>query len=789
MKLMSKPHSNSLQAPKARSVFGKAVTRIEDAALVSGRALFVDDLSFPRQLHMRVVRSPYAYGRILSVNAEAARDMPGVHAVWTSQDVMDVAPIAFRDPEAAALDPYRQYVLARDMVRYVGEPVAAIFADDPYVAEDAADAVLMEIEPLDALIDARQEPGEFSPGHGTEATVLKSTFDDIDAAFDAANTIVELEFSIGRHSGVPLETRGAIGTYNRGRDVLELFGAAKVPHRNREVLSSMLGRSRSKLHLHEAHVGGAFGVRGELYPEDILVLVAAERFCRPVKWIEDRRENLMATNHSRQQHHRIRAAVNKDGRILGIDCEILHDQGAYVRTPGSRVLARTMIMLIGPYSIGAYRAVGRFRLTNKTPAGTFRAPGRYEGTFVRERLIDVIADRMGLDRMEIRRRNLIRPEAMPYTIAYDQPDMENLPLDSGDYPALLDRTLTHIDWEALQADVARRRRGGECVGVGLAFFIEESGRGPTDGARVTVDVNGSVEVVTGGASSGQGFETAMAQICAEALGVDYRQISVIHGQTDRIPFGIGAHAGRATVMTGNAVHAAACKVRNRALSVAARLLQTQAESLDIHDGVIFQPGNPHAGTIGLGDVATRLEPGSELLDGEPPGLGAEGWFSTKHPVFPYGAHFAQVCVDRATGKVNVERYLIAYDVGRSVNPGMVEGQLVGACIQGLGGALLEEFKYSENGDPLSVTFADYLLPTASDAPPVECLVTEDAPSPRNPLGLKGAGEGGINAVGGAIGNAIADAIGKVEAITELPVTPQRLYAILSGLSAEQNGRG
>jgi CO/xanthine dehydrogenase Mo-binding subunit len=351
-------------------------------------------------------------------------------------------------------------------------------------------------------------------------------------------------------------------------------------------------------------------------------------------------------------------------------------------------------------------------------------------------------------------------------------------LDSGDYAGLLDKALTAVEWTKLQASLAARRKNGEAVGAGLAMFVEKSGLGPKDGVNITVAPTGDVEVVTGGASLGQGFETVMAQICAEALGVDYRRINVVHGHTDRIAQGIGAHATRATVMTGSATHVAALKVRALALEVAAQLMQTPAGELTIAEGRVLRKDMPSGPSLDLGEIAQKLAAGSEILKGREPGLAAEGWFHTEHMTYPYGVHIAVVCVDRETGAVKVERYLIAYDVGRAVNPVLVEGQLVGGCIQGLGGALSEEFLYSDQGEPLSVTFADYLMPTASEAPFVDILLTEDAPSPRNPLGLKGAGEGGINAVGAAIASAIDDAIGRPGAITRLPVTPARLRALL-----------
>jgi CO/xanthine dehydrogenase Mo-binding subunit len=539
------------------------------------------------------------------------------------------------------------------------------------------------------------------------------------------------------------------------------------------------------VHLFEGHVGGGFGVRGELYPEDVLVCLAALRLARPVKWIEDRHEHLVAANHSRQQRHRIRAAVDANGFILGIEDQFFHDQGAYVRTHGARVVDLTAGMLPGPYRLPAYRAAGHYRLTNKTPAATYRSPGRYEGTFVRERLLDAVAHRLRMDRVEVRRRNLIAAAEMPFARPLDALG-DDVVLDSGDYAGLLDQALARLDWTKLNAGLAQRRRDGETVGAGLAMFVEKSGLGPSDGVKVTVGPGGDVEVVTGGASLGQGFETVMAQICADALGVDYHRIRVVHGRTDRIAHGIGAHATRATVMTGSATHVAALKVRALALEVAAQLLQAAPDALTITDGRVIRKDMPAGPSLELGEIARKLAPGSGLLNGRAPGLAAEGWFHTEHMTYPYGVHAAVVAIDRGTGAVAVEKYLIAYDVGRAVNPMLVEGQLVGGMAQGLGGALWEEFRYDERGEPLSVTFADYLVPTLRDVPPVEVLLTQDAPSPRNPLGLKGAGEGGVNAVGAAIASAIDDALGQPGAIVALPVTPARIKALLDTQNHQQS---
>ncbi len=757
----------ALDDPQTPPVVGAPVPRLEDAPLVMGRGLYAADVSFPSQLHMRIVRSPVAHGRIVAIDTTAAKASPGVVAVWTIDDIAELPPIDFRDDRVEPLIPYRQPLLARTCVRYVGEPVAVVFAEDRYLAEDAAERVALEIEALAPILSTDGAPGEYGTGLTNEPMVIEKAYGDIEGALRSAHTVVALDLSIGRHSGVPLETRGAIARYDAEHDVLELHGAAKVPHRNREQIAKILSRPLSSVHLFEGHVGGGFGVRGELYPEDVLVCVGALRLGRPVKWIEDRHEHFVATNHSRQQRHHVRAAVDADGRILGIDDTFFHDQGAYVRTHGARVVDLTAGMLPGPYRVPSYRAAGHYRLTNKTPAATYRSPGRYESTFVRERLIDAIAARLRLDPIEVRRRNLIDKSEMPFERPLHTLGDEVV-LDSGDYAALLAKALDQFGWTALTTRLEERRRAGETVGAGLAMFVEKSGLGPRDAVRIAVEPSGEVELVTGGASLGQGFETVMAQICADALGVDYRRVRVVHGQTNRIAQGIGAHATRATVMTGSATHNAARKLRALALEHAAPLLQTPAEELTIVKGLVQRKDEPTGPSLDLSELARRR-------DG---GLMVEGEFVTAHMTYPYGVHIAVVAIDRDTGHVKVERYAIAYDVGRAINPMLVEGQLVGGLAQGLGGALTEEFVYDDRGEPLATTFADYLVLTAREVPAVEVLITEDAPAPGNPLGIKGAGEGGVNAVGAAIAAAIDDAIGQPGAVTQLPVTPARLRALL-----------
>ena len=752
--------------PKQKFV-GRSVPRLEDRPQLLGQGRFAADISFPGQWTMRVVRSSVAHGKIKSIDAAAALKLSGVHAVWTAADVAHIPPIPFRLTGLKTLEPYRQPVLAKEVVRYVGEPVAVIFADEEYLAEDAAELVDVQIDPLRATLVCSDQPDFFDHVLSSEPGVIRKGYGDVDAAFRNAHAVVSLELSIGRHSGVPLETRGAIARYDEARDILEMHGAAKVPHWNRDTLAQMLGRKRESIQLFEGHVGGGFGIRGELYPEDILVCAAALKFRKPIKWIEDRREHLIAANHSREQRHKIRAAIDKDGHLLAIDDEFFHDTGAYMRTHAATVPDLTAAMLPGPYVVPAYRAVGHIRLTNKTPCGTYRAPGRYESSFVRERLLDAIAAKVGVDKIEIRRRNLIGKSAMPYKLGLDTLGT-HIVYDSGDYALLLDKALKSAGWDELQSALRKRRAAGEKVGAGVAMFVEKSGLGPFDTVRIDVKSDGSVEVITGVASLGQGVETVVAQICADALGVNYNNIKVIHGQTDRIDKGMGAFASRVTVMCGEATRLAATKLRAELLEVAAGLMQSNADVLDL-----------------VGEQIVRREPASgnaltlaELVREHAAPLSAEATFESAHMVYPYGVHIAAVRVDADTGGVAIERYAIAYDIGKAVNPKLVEGQIAGGLAQGLGGALLEEFLYDESGEPLSVTFADYLMPTAHEIPELSILVTEDAPSPLNPLGLKGAGEGGANPVGAAIASAIDDALGRPGAVTRLPVSPQRLKALM-----------
>lgn len=775
---------NAPHAGRKSAYIGQSVPRLEDLPLVTGKGRFVGDMDLPHQLWARIVRSSHAAGKILSIDTEQARAMPGVVAVWTSADIPDVPNIPFRATKIEGLAPYTQPVLARGRVRYVGEPVAIVFAEDPYLAEDAAEAVFIDVdEDIAPILDARAKPEEFAPGASTEPVVIEKGYGDTEAAFRAAHRVIELDLSIGRHSGIPMETRGALAQFDAASERLHLWGATKRPHWNRDRLAEMLNLSPSRVALHELHVGGGFGIRGELYPEDILVCVGAMRLRRPVKWIEDRREHMMAANHSREQQHLIRAAVDADGHILAIDETLHHDQGAYVRTHGARVADMSIGLLLGPYRVPAYAARAHFRLTAKTPAATYRAPGRFEGSFVRERLMDAIAHDLKIDPLELRRRNFITTGEMPFARNLSALETEVV-LDSGDYAGLLDKAKLFADWDALQSEAAQRRAQGELVGVGLGYFVEKSGLGPSELVRLTVATDGSIEIVTGAASLGQGMETAIAQIAADTLGVDYQRCSVVHGDTDRIAYGWGAHASRVTVMTGEASRRAAEAVRIKALDMAAELLQCAPDALFLDDGIVRHAAS--GASISLAEVAAALEPGSAQRGDRLPGLSAEAWFHNTHMNYPYGAHVALVSVDAETGHVRVERYSVSYDIGRAVNPAMIEGQILGGLSQGLGGALFEEFRYDDTGQPVSVTFADYLMVSAAEMPQTSVQILQDAPSPLNPLGLKGAGEGGVTAAGATIATAIDDALQRPGLVRRLPVTPQYLRQRIAEYDAAQD---
>ncbi len=748
---------------------GRRAPRKEDHRLLVGSGRFGADVQLPRMLHARVVRSPIAHGTLTRVDVDAARGLPGVVDVVTADDLAGDLRIPVRlAVQGVDLGGYLQPVLARDVVRYVGEPVAVVVAEDAYVAEDAAELVEIDIDDLDVLLDV---------DHATPDDVVADFglgFGDVDAAFAAAEHVVAMSFRVGRHSAVPMEPRVLVVDHAPATDTLEIFGATKVPVFNQQVLADLLGMDQSAIRMHAVDAGGGFGVRGEFYPEDLLVPWLARRLRRAVGWVEDRAEHLVAVNHSREQRHRIEVALNGDGTILGLRDDVRHDNGAYVRTHGVIVPELTLAMLPGPYRVPAYEGRVRVVRTNKTPCGTYRAPGRFEGTTAREQLLDKAAAVLGLDRVALRRRNLLRPDELPHTRAIHTLGTDVV-LDSGDYPALLDRAWARTDELGWRDLVRTARANGRRVGLGVSMFLEKSGLGPHDTADVEVTSTGRIRVHSGSTSLGQGIETVLAQIVADELGVGIDRVDVVNGDSLLQPYGTGSWASRSTVVAGSAVRGAGQQVAQRLRRLGAQLMELSPDDVELADGTVRVRG-AQANAVDFAQVWRAAQPGSCWLHtGEPAGLSARHRFSVEHMTYPYGAHVCVAEVDPGTGGVQILRYLVAYEVGRAVNPTLVEGQLRGGVAQGIGGALLEQFRYDESGQPQVTTFMDYLMPTASEIPEVEVVVCEDAPAATNPLGLRGAGEGGLTGAGAAVASAVSDALG-LPAMTQLPLTPELLVA-------------
>ena len=759
---------------------GRRVLRKEDHRLLVGGGLFGADQQFPRMVHVRIVRSPIAHGTLTGLRIDAARALPGVVGVFTAADLPAdlVIPIRLK-VQGLDLADRLQPVLARDKVRYVGEPLAVIVAEDAYVAEDAAELVEIEIDDLDVLLDVDEA------GTGDIVADFSLGFGEVGAAFDGAAHVVTMDFSVGRHTAVPMEPRALTVSYAAATDSLEIFGATKVPVFNRKILARLLRMDQDSIRMHAVDAGGGFGVRGEFYPEDFLVPWLARLLRRPVAWVEDRAEHFVAVNHSREQRHRISAAFDGDGILLGLRDDVRHDNGAYIRTHGIIVPELTLAMLPGPYRVPAYEGRVRVMLTNKTPCGTYRAPGRFEGTTAREQLFDLAASELGLGRVELRRRNLLTSDELPHTRAMNTLGTDVV-LDSGDYPGLLDRALAKVDelgWKQLVDD---GRAAGRTLGLGVSMFLEKSGLGPNGTADVEITSTGRIRVHSGGTSLGQGIETVLAQIAADEFGVTIDWVDVINGDTLLQPYGAGSWASRSTVVAGSAVRGAGREVAERIRTLAAEMLEASPDDLELAGGQVRIRGAERK-ALDLVEVWEAAQPGSAWLRrGEPAGLAARYRFEVDHMTYPYGAHVCLVEVDRGTGGVQVLRYLVAYEVGRAINPTLVEGQLRGGVAQGIGGALFEQFRYDEAGQPQVTTFMDYLMPTASEVPEVETIICEDAPSTLNPLGVRGAGEGGLTGAGAAVASAVSDALG-LAAMTELPITPAVLYAI-SSPSEDRSGK-
>ena len=754
------------------SFVGQPIERLEDLRLLRGRGQYVDDLARERVLYAAILRSSVGHGRIRSIDTAAARALPGVHAVITAADIaaasgaeFPVVPMRLQPmPEFA---PYAQPVMARDRVRYVGEALAMVLADSAALAEDALSAIAVDIEPLPAVPDwqasARNEVLLF-PDAGTNISMtFRAKLGDAEAAFRNAPYRRRERFGTQRHTALPMEPRGVLAAWDAAAGRLTVWGPAKVLFANRRILAKQMGLAEDAIDMVEQDVGGGFGARGEFYPEDFLIPFAARHLGRPVKWTEDRREHLMTINHAREAACEVEIACERDGTVLGLRGHAFVDMGAYMRTNGA-VGARN----IAQFMSGAYRIPNididvTLLMTNKTPVGTYRGPGRFETDFFRERLFDMVARDLGLDQVTFRSKNLVREHEMPYAVATIAPFPSKDELDSGDYQVTLARCLDEIGW-AEKAKLKGKCIDGRYHGLAVSCFIEGGAAGPKESARLVLETDGTLTVYMGSSGVGQGLETAFAQIAADAMEMPMDRINrVYHGSTAFVSDGYGAYHSRSIVMGGSAVLDAATKLREAMRGEAARRLNCGAAEVVLADGRAVAPDGK---SVSWAELA-------------PEPLSVEGAFLNHKHTWAYGAHAAHVAVDARTGHVALLDYVAVENCGRMINPLMLKGQLVGAVVQGLGGAFLEHLAYDENGQLLAGSLADYLVPTASDFPKIRGYVMESHPSPINPLGAKGAGEGGIISVGGVMANAVADALSSfgVEP-RDLPLSPPRLWQLI-----------
>ena len=748
-----------------QSVIGRPVRRLEDPRLLRGRASFVDDFRLPGMVSMAILRSPFAHARIEAVDLAAARAAPGVIDAFSAADLERPLPeIPVRLAAMPEFAGFLQPPIASGKVRFAGEPVAVVVASDRYRAEDALERIAVDYTPLPAVA----APGDGASGPpiheraGRNAAVRYSVGrGDADRALARAPYRRRESFRIRRQAPSPMETRGLAAAFAPGGSGLRLWGAAKIAHYNRGVLAEAFGLPPEAVELIELDVGGGFGVRGELYPEDYLAPIASRRTGRPVKWIEDRREHLMAANQARDLTCALEIAADEEGRILGLRGEIVADVGAYMRTNGAVAPTRAGQFLPGPYAIENYACTVTVALTNKTPTGTYRGPGRFEANFFRERMIDLMAGDLGIDPAEVRLRNLLRPDALPWPIGELIPGDTGTAYAEGDYPAAFRTLLETVDYLAWRGRPSWTDAAGRRHGLGLACFVESSAAGLPEHARIAAGADGGIEVRVGSSALGQGLATGMAQIAAAELGVPIETVAVRHGTTSLLARGSGTYHSRSTVMGGNAVAAAAASFRRRCVEVAALRLNTPAATLDYRDGRV--------GGLDLAALAGFAAARGEALEGE-------GSFDNRGRLaWGFGAHAAHVAVDAETGEVAVEGYWVVEELGRVLNPLLAEGQTRGGVVQGIGGALFDRVVHDADGQLLTGTLADYLLPTAADAPRIVSTALETHPARSNPLGFKGAGEGGLVAAGGAVANAVARALAEfgVEPV-ETPLAPGTL---------------
>ena len=739
---------------------GRAVKRLEDPDLLLGRGKYLDDICHKNMLYAVIVRSPIAHGVIKSIDVTEAVKLKGVHSVILANDIgEDIPLVPLRLMPMKELEPLGQPVIANKKVRYVGEAVAIILANTTALGEDALSLIKVEIEPLDPVPHRKQAEAYQAPlfpeWGSNKAITYTASKGVVDGKFETADYVRSEKFQSHRHLALPMESRGLLAIWNEKTQKLTVEGAAKVPFANRKILSAMMEIPESSIDLIESNVGGGFGARGEFFPEDFLIPFAA-RFCGcAVKWVEDRRDHLLTTGHAREMDCDIEIACKRDGTIIGLRGNIWVDVGAYYRTNGTISPRNVAQFMSGPYRIPNIKIHSHAILTNKAPIGTYRGPGRFETDFFRERLFDIAAEELEIDRVEFRRRNLVTHQEMPYAIATISPVERKENFDSGDYVNVFDHCLKEFGWEE------KKQFNGELVdglyhGLAISCFVEGGAAGPSENAKVQLLKDGSVDVYVGSTSVGQGVLTVLSQIAADAMEIPIEKINLYHGSTPFLKEGFGSYHSRSTVMGGSAILLAIKSLKKLIRETAAKRLNCGIRDIKIIDGFASAKGHPK---IFLGELGVEI--GS-----------IEETFHNHQHTYAGGTAAAHVTVDSLTGQIELIDLLLVEDVGRIVNPLTLEGQAIGAVVQGLGGALLEQMIYDENAQILTSTLADYLLPQASNFPNIKVKMLENSPSPVNPLGIKGGGEGGILSMGGLMANAVASALKEFDVQPNaLPLSP------------------
>ena len=766
-------------------LIGERVERREDARLLTGRARFIDDIRLPDMLHAAVLRSPHAKARFTRVDARAALALPGVHAVLTHEDLGAAnAPMPLLNENPGFIHARTHRALAPGAVRFVGEAVALVVAESRYMCEDALDLIEVDYAPETPAVDlvAAAEAGAPLVHDDTGSNIACRTADesgDIERAFAEADFVLREELRPERGAAHPMETRGVVACFDASLDALTIWDTTQAPIAARAVIADKLGLAEAAITVIAPDVGGGFGVKIFLvYAEEVLVPFAARLLGRPVKWIEDRREHFIGSNHERLMVHRIEVAAAKDGRILGIRDHFLYDSGAYC--PYGPINAEcAQAILPGPYKIPAVHTEYVAVYTNTPIVSPYRGAGQPHGNFVMESAMNHVARALGLDAAEIRRRNLVRPEDCPWDSGrIFQGNTPMIHRDS-DYPAQLARALEALDYAGIKRSQPAEREQGIYRGAGLAFFVEGTGISPYEGVEVRVEPTGHVHVTTGYPSQGQGHHTTLAQVVAETLAVAPDRVVVESGRSDRFAWGVGTFASRAAVVGGNAALGAAQAVRAQALELASDELEAAPEDLVLAEGAVHVKGAPQM-AVTLAALARAADPINTLAAGTAPGLRAADYYRSPDGAFASGVHGVVVVVDSATGMVEIEKYVVVHDCGVMINPAIVDGQILGGTAQGIGSAFYEKLRFDEAGQPLVTTFMDYLIPTAMEIPPIEIHHMESRSS-LNPLGVKGVGEGGAIPAAAALAGAVEDALEPFGAcIRAHPLDPPTVLAMIEG---------